>query len=162
MYFQLACHHLIRLHIFDLMKALSNLMYSDGLMILSNCLCCLLLWHFSWGWNLCSFPPYRNRRCCGWVGRKPTKIGSGARKTWLKISFTQLFFLETRALSWTYVLQLWLPFHTNTLTEQSMHVSGCLHTIVPSLCSTVERLSPANEIMELPPKKEEKKVGFSF
>lgn len=40
-------------------------------------------------------------------------------------------------------------------------VSDSTHAAVTSLCSAVEHLSPANEAMEHPPKKEEKKVHFS-
>lgn len=36
-----------------------------------------------------------------------------------------------------------------------------LHLWPDFACSTVERLSPANETMPLPPKKEEKRVRFS-
>lgn len=46
------------------------------------------------------------------------------------------------------------------LVNKRVRVLDFTHNIVLLLCSTVERLSPANETMDLPPKKEEKKVGF--
>lgn len=44
--------------------------------------------------------------------------------------------------------------------NKRLHVLDCTHTVVLLFCSTVERLSPAHETMELPPKKEEKRVCF--
>lgn len=48
-----------------------------------------------------------------------------------------------------------LFFNQNTKRKR---VLDSAHAVAPGLCSTVERLSLANETMALPPKKEEKKV----
>lgn len=42
--------------------------------------------------------------------------------------------------------------------RERKRVLDSAHAVAPGLCSTVERLSLANETMALPPKKEEKKV----
>lgn len=100
----------------------------------------------------------------GWYrgcGGKATKIGSAAQKSWLEISSIQLFFLEMsqRGNRQNEFQELLLKVCVIAVVEQRK--KNMLQLWPDFACSTVDRLSLANETMPLPPKKEEKRVCFN-